>query len=434
MKIINLHVENIKRIEVIDITPQKNAVILEGRNEQGKSSALDSIAMLLGGKKLIPKMPIREGQKEGKIEGDLGEVKVSRWWTEAGKDYLKIEQKDGMRPTSPQAWLDARIGNLSFDPLDFIRKVEKDPKAAVEELRKISGLDTAKIDDEIAKVFEERKIAKQKLELFKGEVAGYAEVPDKVEAPDRMIDDVQKERSLLLDQNNKSEMARHRLSQFKDELARLKADRDKLLVQIQQIDRRTVEINDAEAELKELAAKEPVDLTPLDHEIRAINAFAGMQERIEIKAQVQKKFSDQQAVVDKLEDAIKTLRDTREGKVKEAKMPIEGLELRDEGIFYKGRPIEQSSQSEKIRIGMAIAMANDPEIEIVLIRDGSLLDDDSMAEVVSIAEEKGFQVWIERVASKKSGGDTVFIEEGKVSEGVPAALDPDVNDTQTSLL
>lgn len=59
-RIVELHVSNIKRIKTVDITPEKDIVILEGDNAQGKTSVMDSIAYLLGGKRLIPEQWVRK--------------------------------------------------------------------------------------------------------------------------------------------------------------------------------------------------------------------------------------------------------------------------------------------------------------------------------------------------------------------------------------
>ena len=52
MKIIKLETENVKRIKTACIEPDGSMVVIGGRNGQGKSSALDSIAYAIGGKAL----------------------------------------------------------------------------------------------------------------------------------------------------------------------------------------------------------------------------------------------------------------------------------------------------------------------------------------------------------------------------------------------
>ena len=86
----------------------------------------------------------------------------------------------------------------------------------------------------------------------------------------------------------------------------------------------------------------------------------------------------------------------------------------DEGVTFNGLPIEQASSAEQTRVAVAIGLAANPELPVVLIRDGSLLDEDSLAAVAKQAAERGAQVWIERVGDGKEC--SVIIEDGEVVE------------------
>lgn len=66
-RIVNLHVENVKGIKVVDITPPDDLVVISGNNGQGKSSILDAIYWALNGTSTIDEKPIRNGQNEGLI-------------------------------------------------------------------------------------------------------------------------------------------------------------------------------------------------------------------------------------------------------------------------------------------------------------------------------------------------------------------------------
>src|SRR4030042_1948495 len=50
MKILELSIRNLRKIEAIDISPTGNVIKIEGPNNQGKSTVLDSIFLTLGGK------------------------------------------------------------------------------------------------------------------------------------------------------------------------------------------------------------------------------------------------------------------------------------------------------------------------------------------------------------------------------------------------
>ena len=59
MHITELRAENIKRLVAVRVKPDGSLVVVGGNNGQGKTSLLDSIAMALGGKDLMPAEPLR---------------------------------------------------------------------------------------------------------------------------------------------------------------------------------------------------------------------------------------------------------------------------------------------------------------------------------------------------------------------------------------
>ena len=53
-----------------------------------------------------------------------------------------------------------------------------------------------------------------------------------------------------------------------------------------------------------------------------------------------------------------------------------------------------------------------PELRVILIRNGSLLDEDNLSLITSMAKESDYQVWIERVGKDKH--HQIIIEDGMV--------------------
>jgi len=145
VKILKLTAENVKKLKVVEITPKGDLVQVTGKNGQGKSSVLDSIWWALAGKGSIQKEPVRRGADKGRIELDLGDYIVERRFTKEGGSTINVRSREGATYPSPQAMLDALIGDLSFDPLAFSRM---DSKRQFEELRKIAQLeiDIEKLD------------------------------------------------------------------------------------------------------------------------------------------------------------------------------------------------------------------------------------------------------------------------------------------------
>ena len=67
LRITSLKVDNFKRIQTAEITPDGDIIEIHGKNGSGKSSALDAIWSVLRGK-AVPGMPINKNAKQAKIE------------------------------------------------------------------------------------------------------------------------------------------------------------------------------------------------------------------------------------------------------------------------------------------------------------------------------------------------------------------------------
>lgn len=103
----------------------------------------------------------------------------------------------------------------------------------------------------------------------------------------------------------------------------------------------------------------------------------------------------------------------RAARIQSANYPVPGLGFDADGaVTYNGIPLSQASQAEQIRVSMAIGLAMNPQLRLVLIRDASLLDAQSMALVAQMAEEKDALVILERVGDADPGA--VVIEDGEV--------------------
>jgi hypothetical protein len=82
-----------------------------------------------------------------------------------------------------------------------------------------------------------------------------------------------------------------------------------------------------------------------------------------------------------------------------AVMPVEGLSFDSEKgeLVFTGIPFAQASSAQQIRVAVALAMAKNPKIRLILIRDGSLLDKKSYALLEELAKQYNFLVVLESV-------------------------------------
>jgi len=401
MKIVHFTAENVKKLKAIDITPDENFVVLEGKNAQGKTSVMDCIAWALGGTRLLPDKPIRDGQDKAEIKLDIGEYEVTRSWTSNEKSYLKVENKDGFKTSSPQAVLDKLIGDLSFDPMDF---TQKSPKDRSEVLKKISGIDLSDLEKEYLKVFQDRKDLKRDAAKLLANEEKFIVTEEPPKPQD--VSEIVKEKDEAARSNWKIETA---MKQWKE-----------LLVDIESWDREIKRMTDLRAEAKVNvdqkrgeAQQDLKDLASFDEQIEKSQAQQSEYNFWENYQTTKTERIEADKQVGQLNLKLEKIQKERGDRMAAAKFPIEGLDFKNGDVSYEGVEFSEISMSQKIRVSLAIAMALNPKIRIVRILNGSLLDDEAMKEVEAMAKEHDFQVWIERVSEGKSG-NAIYIENGEV--------------------
>ena len=130
------------------------------------------------------------------------------------------------------------------------------------------------------------------------------------------------------------------------------------------------------------------------------------------RAQVKTRLDEARGRYQTLTEQIDTVDESKSAGIAAAKMPIDGLGFDETGVTYGGMPLKQCSSSEQLRVSTAVAMALNPQIRVLRITDGSLLDSDNLATLEELARAHGFQIWVEKV--DESGKVGIVIEEGRV--------------------
>lgn len=410
MKIIKLQAENVKRIKAVEIVPKDNMVVIAGKNEQGKTSVLDSIWWALGGERNIEKKPIREGEDKASIVLDLGEYKVTRIWTSNEKSYLKVETNDGAKFPSPQKLLDGLIGDLSFDPLAFSRE---DPKNQQIILLKIAGL--MGMFNEYRKrrdmAYDERTIANRELKKIEGQLAGMRKPegePQEISIRDltNKLNEANAERERQWKAHLQLESIENSIEAEKKAIAELEAALEKTK---QNLERHT---NNREQLEKEISAFKDQNIKEIQESITSAEETNRLVREAEEYCGKEKDLREKENEVKALSASIERLDKEKEDAVAKAKFPIDSLGFNEDGITYKGLPFEQAGSSVKIKVSMAIAMALSPKLRIIRVKDGNLLDGDNLKIVKEMVKDGDYQVWMEYVDS--TGKIGVYIEDGMV--------------------
>lgn len=424
MKIINLGVENVKRLKAVEIIPVGNTVTISGKNDQGKTSILDAIEYALGGSKAICEEPIRKGQAKARIICDLGEIVVERKFNAAtGDSTLTVRSKDGSPVKSPQALLDSLCSHVAFDPLSFVRM--KSPEQ-VETLRKLTGLDFTELNKNRAKAYEERTIIGRQLEAAKIRAATFQFFPD---TPEQEVDiaDASKKLEVIKQQRAANHAVRSAVASAALKQQSLEKNLADIVAHIEALEcdlvtyrelqvRRTEELKSAkdDAIKADLAASGLVE----DNESEILASLSAAQQ-INDRVRANRQHVDQNNEVqkhqheyDRLSCEIEAIDQDKADKLAWAEFPLEGLSFDDSRVLLNGVPFSQSSQARQLQAAVAIGLALNPKVRVIIVRDASLLDDESLQLVKELAVKHDAQIWLEVVNSKDPSA--VIIEDGEV--------------------
>lgn len=424
--ILRLSVQNLLRVKVAEVRPDGSLVIVAGSNDQGKSSVLNSIALALSGKD-VPAQPIHAGENEGHVILETDEYVITRRFTTGGAPTLEVRDRSGAKLTSPQTKLDALYSRVTFDPLVFTRML---PEQQLATLKRIVGLDFTALDAEHTAKYEERTNVNRQIrdkeaalrninrdgtapenEVSVAELMGQLEKvqqanaanADKRLALSEWNDGIDTHEERVITAKAQVEAAEKALATAKD---RLKSEEADLKAQIAG--------RDTQKEIVSTLKDEPTDV--IANAIRnaeTINAAVRNNAKWneEHKASLKLKSN-----ADALTARLEAIEQEKSDAMRKTTFPVDGLSFGAAGVLYKDVPFEQAGTAVKIRTSVAIACSLAPKLPIMLVRDGSLLDDASTKLLAEEAEKHGLQIWMEVVSSSE---DAALIMEDGVGR-VPA--------------
>jgi len=425
MKIVKLQIENIKRLVAVEITPNGNLVEITGNNAQGKTSVLDALWWAMKGERVIQTDPIRHGEEKAMIRLDLGEIVITRLFSGKGDGSyttsLKVEAADGSRFTSPQTMLDELLGNLTFDPLNFTKMK---PQEQMEMLKTfVPGIDFEAIDAANEADFDARTEINREHKSLLAQAEAIevpADAPDEVDL--QAFDDRLQQAAIHNETIKSRKEARDTVEtsiQDKIKQSTEKTQRAKdLRFDAAQLDEQTTalgeEINALQAKLNEAdALPDVIDIEPIVAEKVAAIEGNNLFELAIKKANIIMQATGRKTDSDRLTKAIDDRKLATEKAIKETKMPVDELGFGEDCILFKGVPFNQASDAEQLKVSIRMAMVMNPRLKVLRVRDGSLLDDDSMKLLTEMADKEGYQVWVERVDG--SGKIGFVIEDGRLA-------------------
>lgn len=426
LKIISLQAENVKRLVAVRIDPKGNLVQITGRNAQGKTSVLDSIWWALAGAGNVQNAPIRKGQNKATIKLDLGEVVVTRTFTKredgTASTSIIVENADGARFPSPQRLLDSLLGSLTFDPLAFARMK---PREQFDALRGfVPDLDFAAIERANKADFDKRTAVNRRAKELTAQAAAIqipAAVPVAKVDEGALVDELAAVGKFNADIERRAERREQTRKDAAAKLERAEAARHEAFRLNEEAEKLEQEAAEIELKLSDAPPLDPpkdaADVRRRLDDAKRTNALVDQANR---RRQLAEEAARAEGEADALTAAMAAREHEKREKIAAAKLPVDGLGFGDEAITLNGLPFDQASDAEQLRVSCAIAMASNPRLRVIRVRDGSLLDEDAIALLAKMADESDMQVWIERVDSTGKVG--FVLEDGEVRHVPDAPL------------
>lgn len=445
MRITAARATNFKRVRDVEVKPDADRILIliGGKNAQGKSSLLDALTVAFGGKRAAPADPVRHGTSECVIDVELdeGELTIHRTIDgETGESKLEVREK-GSVIRSPQARLDKLVGARFLDPIAFLQLAAAEQRAQLLAMFDRDGT-IAKLEEHRERIYMKRTEVGRELKKAEGEFARLKVVEVGQSIDVGALNEELRALTEIQQQGQKAELAlqaaEHRRAQCKskcdgtagevaDLRKRLASAEERYAAEHEQLDKASNDLHAARqavqgalttwSEVKPRRTEIDAELARAGEHNRAVYTAEATNARrmqaAEVVKQLETQYEQQTAAVEKIELQKTAL-------LAKAAFPVDGLGISSDGITLNSVPFAQASAAERLRVALALAMAASPGLDDVWIRDGALLDDDSLQLIADQAAKAGKRCWVERVGDRDPGA--IVIQDGSVrTEAVRAA-------------
>ncbi|MHB8124677.1 MAG: AAA family ATPase [Desulfitobacteriaceae bacterium] len=402
IKINKLEIENVKRVKAVKLEPSPSGLtVVGGKNNQGKTSVLDSIAWILGGNSFKPSSPQRDGSV---IPPNLSITMSNGLRVERkGKNSdLKVIDPNGKK--GGQQLLNEFVEQLALDLPKFIQASNKEK---ADTLLRIIGVGDKlfELEKQEQETYNRRKtigqIADQKKKFAK-------EQPYHADAPRELISasDLIRQQQDILAQNGENQRKRQNLQNLQNQADTIYKQMNELAIKL-----KTVKSD------IEIAKTDSLDLMDQGTEELENNINNIEQINIKVRANLDKDKAEQDALhyanqYSGLTADIESVRKEKADLLTNADLPLPGLSVVDGELTYNGYKWDNMSGSDQLKVSTAIVRKLNPNCGFVLLDKLEQMDLDTLNEFGQWLEQEGLQA----IATRVSTGDecSIIIEDGYV--------------------
>jgi energy-coupling factor transporter ATP-binding protein EcfA2 len=394
-RITGLSARNYKGVREIELHPTGNVVVIGGKNGEGKSSFIDAIAEIIDpkGTKLTSR-PIRDGESRAEASITTDEWVATRVWTRNDGGSLTVKAHDGAVYSTPATFIRELVGAVPFDPEEFARLDDK--KQREEILARVElPFDLDELTARRKRVYDGRTDANREVKRLTAHLASMPtpdpNIPTEELSAAALIEKISNAR-ILNQQRESGERYLARLDQeisdLEERLTTLRAQREAGAQAMETIPP-AVDVADLETQLG--------SIEQTNQAVRSAQTWRAVDEELQTTIATATRLSTELDEIDR----------TKAEGLASATFPFEGLSVDDEGVLVHGVPFRQVNSADKVKVAFDLMTSAMPELRIVQIRNGSLLDSDSLAYIERVAAERDYLVLIERVDETGEVGFTV---------------------------
>jgi exonuclease SbcC len=458
MKISRLEIRNALGIKEFEISPDK-ITIIQGKNESGKTSILESIERALYNRNRRVDF-VRKGEKEAALYVELDNgTKIDKKVTSTGDTRSKVIQ-EGVILAKPESMLKSLVGEFAFNPIDFLRKTDKEQSEILlslipmriteEDLKKWTGeVPLVNLDNHAIKnleylaeeyFYDKRTTANAELKDVKNQIESLrAQLPDNYkpeewekvdlyslhekvrEARDHnsnivdaklFVDEFEERqkdinRKYDIDKKNRIDLDGARVQEINDEIIRLKNELATIKGQQEEAIRQIEKEREAELLARVNMKTEKEEFLKNNKQIEDLELLSEAKKAEEMKGylslaenlkKLEKEEITKEAEAKRLDTVVELLRGKPAELLSKVKLPIKGLGINDKmQVTIDDLPIANLSTSRQIALAIEIARATSGELKLICIDRFETLDEEHRKILLDEISKDGFQYFISEV-------------------------------------
>ena len=407
IKIRAMRVENFKKIKIIDAAfdEPNGVVIVTGINGAGKTTLLQAILIALGAKEPIDE-PIRRGEKKATITIDLSNgSQITCVYTPASKSArLTLRDKNKTPLGSPRETLNAVLQLRTIDPVRFIQKTPRERRA---DLLLLAGFDEAEFDRNHSAAVAERQVAHRAWDTARKALTQFPPLPGGQPTAEVDIAALTKERGELASKQMTAAQIEDHITEAAKLLQEDLGEREQGDHLVEFLEHHSFHNNISN------------ELAELDGRLKKATEQQAVAQQHQQRVTAEQTLAHATAAHETAKDAVAKLEQARDAQLAAAKLPIPDLAISETDLTYRGIAFSEASDGEKLKIALAIAMALNPTLRVIIVREASLLDQAALDYINAQAKEQDYQIWLARVRETKNNADgSIHIVEGEIQQDI----------------